>query len=358
MIKIGLLGDVALCNLYDLSKNKNAKELFQEVSDYLNSLDLVIANLESPLTKKQNSLTCKAIHLKGDSSGVEILKSLNIGVVSLANNHIYDYGRKGAEDTINILSNNNIKHFGYSNKSISININNEVLNFHGFCCYSSNASGYGKRNGVIPLHKTDVDETLSNYRKGINVLSVHWGDENNHFPRYEFVKFARKLAEKYNFILHGHHPHVLQGIERINNSIINYSLGNFCFADLKSIFSNDIKVIQSEENKESLICEMSIENNKVIDTNYLPIRTLSNGKIVFLKDKEREIALQSVKEYSDALELNSDDYKKLRQGAFAKINQGNRYSLNWIIGRLNYYFIGAYIKGILNQRKYRKYFLN
>jgi gamma-polyglutamate biosynthesis protein CapA len=356
MIKIGLLGDVALTNLYDLSKNKHAMELFNGVSEYLNSLDLVIANLESPLTTKENSFTCKAIHLKGDPSSIEILKTLNIGVVSLANNHIFDYGEKGAEDTIDVLNKNNIKHFGYGNSSITVDINKETLNFHGYCCYSANASGYNRQNGVIPLHKKDVEVDLRDSKNGLNILSVHWGDENNNYPRYEFIEFARELTKKNKFILHGHHPHVLQGVESINNSLITYSLGNFCFSDLTSIFSNNIKVIQNDNNKDSLICEITIENNEILNVKMIPIRTLSNGKVVFLEGSEKEDVLKNIEKYSDALMLDINHYIELRNTSYTKNLEINRFGYNWVMSRLNYYFIGAYIKGKLNKKKYSRYF--
>lgn len=358
MIKIGLLGDVALTEIYDLSLNKNAKTLFNEVVEYLNGLDLVIANLESPLTNKSSSLVCKAIHLKGDPQGVEILKLLNIGMVSLANNHLFDYGRKGAEDTVKILDENNIKHFGYKNNSNYIDVKNERLNFHGFCCYSANASGYGVGNGVIPLHKRKVTDVLKGHTEGLNILSIHWGDENNHYPRFEFVEFIKELANSHDFVLHGHHPHVLQGFQRFNNSHIGYSLGNFCFSDLVSIFSKDIKVTQNEQNKTSVIWELSIEDSKVVDSRLVPTKILSDGHIKVLNGKEKEIVLNNIRSYSDALTFEENEYNLIRKKSYTKELDDNRYKMSWVLARLNYYFLGAYIKGKFNRKKYSKYFIN
>ena len=78
-------------------------------------------------------------------------------------------------------------------------------------------------------------------------------------------------------VLHGHHPHVIQGIEEYNSSLIAYSLGNFCMDDIISKSVKGLKVTQEKSNKESFIWSLEIENNIIISHKVIPI--VDNGKV-------------------------------------------------------------------------------
>ena len=115
-----------------------------------------------------------------------------------------------------ILEENGINYFGIENKQIYLE--NEKVVLSGFCCYSSNASGYYKSNskyGVNILEGNIFENTIkSNNEKGyLNIVSVHFGDEHIHYPRYEHIKLARKVAKHTLYISYEHHPHVMQGVE-------------------------------------------------------------------------------------------------------------------------------------------------
>jgi hypothetical protein len=65
------------------------------------------------------------------------------------------------------------------------------------------------------------------------ILIFHWGFDNSRFPKPQQRKDAKAFAEAGADLIIGHHPHVLQGYERIKNTWVFYSLGNFAFAPLK-----------------------------------------------------------------------------------------------------------------------------
>ena len=69
-------------------------------------------------------------------------------------------------------------------------------------------------------------------------------------PSSDDVKFARHLANQFNYVYYGHHPHVIQGFERVNKSTIFYSLGNFIFDDVYTSKDKEKPLIAlSESNK-------------------------------------------------------------------------------------------------------------
>ena len=121
-MKIAFLGDIALIEKYDLTKSPNIKNKLKDLSLILAEYDYVIGNLESPLTGVDKTMVCKSMHLKSPTVNVELLKFLHIDAVSLANNHSYDFGKKGLIETISTLDDSGIEWFGvngvYLNKKI------------------------------------------------------------------------------------------------------------------------------------------------------------------------------------------------------------------------------------------------
>ena len=111
-MKIALLGDVALFGKFDLENNSNAFIYMKDVSEFLKNYDYVIGNLETPFTELKKSFVSKSAHLKSSKKNIELLRHLNISIVNLSNNHIFDYGIKGFESTIDLLGQNKINYFG------------------------------------------------------------------------------------------------------------------------------------------------------------------------------------------------------------------------------------------------------
>ena len=356
-MKIALLGDIALIGKYDLTINKDAKNTLKKISDVLKQYDYVIGNLETPFTDKKNTLVCKSMHLRSPSINIELLKFLNIKAVSLANNHSYDFGRKAIVETIKILKDNGIDYFGIDGKNLLIDKN---ISVNGFCCYSTNAYGYKKPKSKIGINTLSYNEVIKqiefdNNSNNISILSVHWGDEHTNYPRYDHIKFARLLAEKNNIIISGHHPHVIQGVEEINDSVIAYSQGNFCFDDCVAISGTGMVLKQNDENRESFILEVYIENEKIVNSNAIGIREV-NGEIILdsISDKLNKISSE-LGHIDDPVE-----YQRKRIGQFSnpqfRINKFGKKDLRWYLKRINYYAIGAFISAKWNSRKYIKEF--
>ena len=351
-IKIAFLGDISFNGKFNLTENKNVKEYLFTMSEYLEQFDYVIGNLESPMTTHEFTLTCKGLHLKTSPVNVELLNYLHINVVDLANNHLFDYGRKGYDDTIRLLNENNIDFYGVEGIEVIIEKENSKIALGGYCCLSTNPSVCNAQ-GVNPLDPKAIRKRLNeNEMNGyMNMVSVHWGDEYIHYPRYEHVQMARSLADKHAIVLHGHHPHVIQGIEEYNSSLMAYSLGNFCMDDIVSKSVKGLKVTQEVSNRESFIWSMEVENNKVITYHIVPI--VDNGESIELGDQR---IVDDLLQYSEALKMPMQAYVEFRKKKMDKliVSKPRKRDFKWILNRLNYYYIGAVIKGVLNKRKYNR----
>jgi poly-gamma-glutamate synthesis protein (capsule biosynthesis protein) len=351
-MKIALLGDICLTGKFDLESNPEAFSQFDQVKSALEDCDLVVGNLESPFTNKASSLVCKAIHIKSPAINTRLLQYLGINAVSLANNHIFDYGHKGYRSTLAALEDAGIGYFGTENQTLTMEKAGEKVMFGGFCCLSTHPSKANDR-GVNTLGPASFEGFLKAARtKGaFPVTSVHWGDENIHFPREEHVRFAREMALSYHYLLQGHHPHVVHGLESSGQSLLAYSLGNFCTDQHASWAVRDLTVIRSAANRESFILKVTIEDGQICNHEVLPI--VDEGTSIIVNDSEVQ---SKIKTYSAAL---SDPYSRPTRPVVTAPRDSTepaRFSPTWLLRRLNYHFIGAYLKGIKNRIRYRFYF--
>ena len=336
-MRIALLGDIALYGKYSM-KNKNIYNYFSEVSKFLGEFDFVVGNLETPLCENCEPSGVKSAHIKGGLKDIDILKFLNINAVNLANNHIFDYGVVGYNSTINALEENSIGYFGVSNKELIISFGNNSLAFSGYCCYSSNGNGYlesGDSVGVNILDAEAVETNLTNnHRNGnLNIISVHAGQEHINYPNYDHIQLSRLLASKVPYIYYGHHPHVIQGIEKYYNSLLAYSLGNFCFDDVYTEKSNDPLIRQSEENKKGFILGLEIVKNEIVKYEIIPL-FMDNEKLAVNSNFK---IIQDVKNYSEYLKIDKEKYIKTRQNLlkeYIDLRKKSR-NLKWYLSRLN-----------------------
>lgn len=351
-MKIALLGDICLTGKFDLESNPDALRQFDQVKPVLEDCDLVIGNLESPFTDKTSSLVCKAIHIKSPAVNTQLLKYLGVDAVSLANNHIFDYGRSGYLSTISALEEAGIGHFGTENRSLTLEKCGEKVRLGGFCCLSAHPSKANGR-GVNTLSPSGLERFLEDARenRAFPIASIHWGDENLHFPREEHVRFIREMASRHDFLLHGHHPHVVHGLELCGNSLIAYSLGNFCTDQHASWSVRDLIVTHSEANLESFVLKVTIEEGSIRNHEIVPIA--DTGTRISLDN----LAMHSkIREFSAALKTPYSRPENLPETTPRNTNAPARFSAAWLMRRLNYHFIGAYLKGVKNRIWYRHYF--
>ena len=354
-MKLAFLGDVALVGKYDLTNNPKARERLRPLADKLKSYDYVIANLETPLTEKKSSWIPKSMHLRSSVRNAELLKFLHINAVSLSNNHIYDFGTKGIQDTIKNLDKVGIEWFGVNSKSLNKKIKNNNICISGFCCYSTNGAGYAHKNKYFGINvltwKNIADQISKDIKNGaLSIFSIHWGREHTNYPNYEHVCLAKKITTLKEVIIHGHHPHIIQGVQKVNNSLVAYSLGNCLFDDCTNINGN-FTVKQNEHNKTSFLLEVSIEKDKILDY-----------KTIGFKDEDVGISFHDINSFIHKISTPLENIQDVGQYNLQRNEQINRtllskfgrHDFKWLMSRLNYYSLGARVTAIVRKRKYKE----
>jgi poly-gamma-glutamate synthesis protein (capsule biosynthesis protein) len=120
----------------------------------------------------------------------------------------------------------------------------------------------GDRAGFAPRYARFIVEDVKKLKKSVDyvVVNFHWGVERAALPDDWQVTLARRVVDAGADLIIGHHPHVLQGIERYNGSVIAYSLGNFVFGgnSLHSYETAVLKVSLSDAGAEVELIPVSI----------------------------------------------------------------------------------------------------
>lgn len=356
-MKIALLGDIALFGHGSIEKNPHAKEYFNDVANHLEKYDYVVGNLESPFSYKKKKHGAKSAYLYSEPVNIEILKWLHIDAVTLANNHIFDYGKEAFELTQKLLNEANIAWFGVNGKDHLIEIDGNKIAFSGFCCYSSNpieCVRYGQY-GVNELDVENVFDILSQYHSDgyLNICAVHAGIEHVNYPSLDTIKVAKKLSETGNFIYYGHHPHVAQPVQKIGSSLIAYSLGNFCFDDTYTDNSSKPFIELSEDNRRSFILCVTVENNMIEHFEIIPIY-IGREKIQLGKGIDK----QQLENYLYKMEsISSNDYVQMRKeqrASWVATRKANR-NISWLLKRLRLRYAKLVFSVIRNKKKYNKH---
>lgn len=359
-MKIALLGDIALFGNYNLNNNRFLIEKIAEISKYLNQFDIVVGNFESPFSIKQKPSGAKSAYVCADIENIDVLKALNISIVNLANNHMFDYGKEGYETTKRILNEAKIEWFGTEGKTVEVIKDDNRLLFAGYCCYSTNPLCLANKLGDYGVNKYNINDvmrtlTLADNNKFLPIIAIHAGLEHINYPSIEHVRAARKFSDICPYIYYGHHPHAIQGVEIYQGSLIAHSLGNFCFDDVYANPSDNSPLIElSEQNRTGLILELTIKNNSIVDWKEQAIYIGNEGDIKLLEDDK-----VLLNEYNTKLvncEKSPDLYSSFRKDIIEKrISQRkSKRDLSWFIKRLRFRYIKLALDMMRNAKLYNE----
>lgn len=211
---------------------------FANISDVLRDADITFGNLESQLreTGGVTQSPTNEFTFSGPTQAAVTLKNAGFDIVSLANNHMWDYGMEGLTQTIAALDAQGIKHTGagldpelqpdyqiFETKGLKIGILAVTGLLNG---YEKVASPY-----VTMTNNPRLEETITKLRSEVDwlFLSLHMGNEYQTVPSHSQEDFAHRMVDLGVDFVVGHHPHVRQTVEGYKGKIIVYSLGNFAF---------------------------------------------------------------------------------------------------------------------------------
>ena len=218
-------------------EGEDYKAVFSDVRELTSEVDLSVVNLECPVLLS----TAKPIEKNGPNLscgpyGVAAIKWAGFSCVTLANNHILDYGNKGVADTLKELEGNEVDYVGGGlnlNEASSIyykDINGYRLAIIN-CCEHEFSIATNKSAGSNPLNPIQQYYAIREAKKQADfvLLIVHGGHEHFQLPSPRMVETYRFFIDAGADAVINHHQHCYSGYEIYQGKPIFYGLGNFCF---------------------------------------------------------------------------------------------------------------------------------
>jgi poly-gamma-glutamate capsule biosynthesis protein CapA/YwtB (metallophosphatase superfamily) len=231
-------GDVMLGSwVEDVVRSRGWSYPFMQLDSVLQGADAVFANLEAPFGMEDSAFE-KTYTFQVSPDLIQVLTAGKINVVSLANNHILDYGEGTLIHTINLLKGKGIA-FSGAGRDLSearqpalLNIKDHKLAFASYSLtFPEEFWATDSTAGTcFPFH-TFFYRDIKKFKKenDLVIVSFHWGGELMNTPKEYQIQLAHQTIDAGADLIIGHHPHVVQGLEIYKDRLIFYSLGNFIF---------------------------------------------------------------------------------------------------------------------------------
>jgi poly-gamma-glutamate synthesis protein (capsule biosynthesis protein) len=250
------------------------KYLFSGIQDLISNADIAFANLETPAAYLGAPFPLKPpiVTFRADPATLFGLAWAGFDIVSVANNHISDYGPRALSETMEFLDLLGIARVG-AGRSLEEARQAAIIERRGirvaFLAYadpiwsavpansitstmtwervesrlhgpipglasaletdSPTASPAGISPKNLDFLRADIGRVRSILRPDYIMVSVHWGIEHQHYPDAAQRQFGRAAIDAGATVVLGHHPHVLQSVEKYKDGLIIYSLGNLVF---------------------------------------------------------------------------------------------------------------------------------
>jgi poly-gamma-glutamate synthesis protein (capsule biosynthesis protein) len=293
---------------------------FKNLEEILISADIVFANLEAPFGEGGEAYP-KQYSFQVHPQLIDVISAGHINLVSIANNHIMDFGVESLKRTTKLLENNNIFFAGAgmelneARKAALFSMNGQKIAFVAYSLtfpeefWATDTSA----GTCFPYHSYVYDDIKKLDSQNDNVIvSCHWGQESSETPKNYQIELAHKLIDAGADLILGHHPHVVQGIEYYKGKLIAYSLGNFIFGSY------------SKKAKESILLKLSISKTQIIRTEIIPINVFNEEvefQPIILEDQKKDDFLRYLNKLS--LELNKSPFVISSDGEIKEINSIN-----------------------------------
>ena len=271
---IAAVGDIMLDgSAREIMQEHGYDYAFDKMRPWLQKADIAFGNLEGPLTTRGTPAPDKKYLFRSPPTKVATaLKDAGFDVVSLANNHSLDYGSDGLADTVSALNDAGILHVG-AGENLAIARRAAVLERNGlkvaFLGYSltfpeefwATANSAGTVFGYREIVENDIK--AARQKADIVVASFHWGQESKTELRPYQVALGHAAIDAGASLVIGHHPHILQGVERYKNGVILYSMGNFAFGSY------------SQKAKVSALAEVEFDGDNLTQVRLQPINVFN-----------------------------------------------------------------------------------
>ncbi|MCR4675310.1 MAG: CapA family protein, partial [Lachnospiraceae bacterium] len=314
VISFDFSGDVNLCEeaattLYmDQQKNGILDCFSKELLDEMQSVDILVINNEFTYITRGEPLKGKAYTFRANPERVNSLLAIGTDLVTLANNHVWDYGLDGLIDTLDTLSFCNLDYVGAGNnlreacrpqyyiangRKIAIVDATQIERSYTYTKQATDDTPGVLKTLDSALYCQVIEEAKEN--ADLVIACVHWGTEGNMFYGHDQEKLAEDFVKAGADVIIGGHTHCLQAVEYIEDVPVYYSLGNYWFATTANM----------PEDYYTGLARLEITSELEITCKFVPAR-FSKGVTSMLAEDEAVTEFEFLEKLSDTTTISHD----------------------------------------------------
>lgn len=312
--------DIYIRNVAD--KRISAQNTFSDVMDVLLRTEYSVINLECSISsgEKRTPILKWGPSLLADESIVCLIKEIGFDCVTLANNHINDYGGDGVMNTINVLKMSNLNYVGAgknldeSNTTLYKSFDDGKLAIIN-CCEHEFSIATDKTPGANPLSLIRQYYAIQNAKKEADyiLLIVHGGNEDYPLPSPRMKEVCHFFVDAGVDAIIQHHQHITSGYEVYHDKPIFYGLGNF-YCEGK----------QNEEKRDGLLVNLVFDKNSV-SYNLIPYwQCPVSISFSLMNESDKTVFLQKIEGYN--MIIKDDDRLRKEWESFSRSNKDNYFS--------------------------------
>jgi len=283
-----LVGDIMLDRGVEyLMKQNSIYYPFRKIGQFLRGIDIVFGNLEGPVVENPPEFPDESLKFAFSPEVIKGASWSHFNLFSLANNHSPDMGKEGLEETKEWLKKYGINFVGNPLSGSSDNLNSSFIrNNITFLAFNRIFPFIIKEKEIIKTIKTAKSLNPDNFF----IVSMHWGEEYKSINSPSQQKLAHKIIEAGADLMIGHHPHVVQNIEKYQGKLIFYSLGNFIFDQYFS-----------KETQQGLAVGLEMYPDELV-FNLFPLQIDISQPALMVHDRSNEFLMQLAKRSDNQLD--------------------------------------------------------
>ena len=305
---ISFVGDVSLAdNWYIAPKYDERKKgiygiLSEDIVNIMKNSDIMVANSEFTISTRGERIPGKAYTFRASPERISIYNEMGVDLLTLANNHVYDFGKTAFNDMIDSLNEYKMPYIG-AGKNIDEAKKPYYFILNGYKIAFVNATRAEKiiltpeatatSSGVFRCYDpTNFKNLISEVKKESDyvIALIHWGREDSHQLEQVQIDTAKTYIDAGADAIIGTHAHFLQGMSFYNHKPIIYNLGDF-------IFNN--------ESKDTGIFQIKLSDNGEMSYYFIPAYE-ANEYTKLLTGNEKVRVINNINSWSTNAKLDSD----------------------------------------------------
>lgn len=311
-VKLLFAGDILLDENYAVMANLrdrggNIEDAFStELLEMMRSADIFMLNNEFTFTNRGTPTAGKQFTFRAAPQSVSLFHELSVDVVSVANNHIYDYGEISLLDTLDTLDNAGIAYTGAgenleeAKKPVYLIANGMKIGIISATQIERNGTPDTKEAtsttaGVLRcMDTTNLLQVIAQMEEECDytILYIHWGTESQEQIDWLQEEQAPVYAEAGVDLIIGDHPHCLQKIDKVSGVPVIYSLGNFWF---------------NSKTQNSCVIEVVLNEKKLHSFRFIPCKQ-EDSRTRLLEGMEKQGVLNYMRGISPNVIIDEEGY--------------------------------------------------